>query len=996
MLNRKSVLRTATVRNASVFTFKNATKVMMVLFFMALIAACAKEQLRPAKVDVGPLPQDTTKVIIDHFANSSRSLFVNATPKDSFCYSEGVFDMYSTMSFTDDDNVLYDMKLKPTANVRIKLTPARQEVKSEVEIPTTKVSSKTISQSKTNNGLVYVFKKHQQDTYADGSKADIYLEWTARGYLSADGDTLMTGHVEFGEVKLDSISYARHGQKTEYDDPFYVTHHYTIPYMEKGVTGQQRSFVLPLKPYREKSITDDPQVKTGEPTYKIDWVGCPVTKLNLVQTTPTNKGVVTVTESFDVVFKVTVPEEREQASLDSLFSKVSEGGKPKYEAIGDTVKHANGFQSLNYAGGYTSRNKGTENGSNVETTATITASMPVKFANKWGSVDIKPLEPTFEEGGFVVTSVSQDADYHMFKTVNTIIPHLGDCTMDALDEVVNIKVAKDKPAVPVDSVYVKGGKGDSYTVTKTVYYSDGSKLEYPFAFDGKHSASASNFGEKVVSNLSWSASELKDNGTSQVKDNGKVFTPTTRFEVTYVTTNKKSDATNNVESGSFGFSETHPVVVFVDGQTKLTFDERKVVLSGKGAQPANNYTLTVKDGVSYKGYTYNMTAGVVFDGEAEADVTSQGLLLMVADEVGDAVYKYDYVWSGNTITVTTTKTIPHTFAEDEVETYQTSYTVSMTDLQDGRVDAENTAFTVVATPSEKSLEPVKDGFYTISPRERSYTYVVSNGSASRQMSNTVTDAVIAFNDGKGGSHTWDVSLNVTKADNFGSAKTEGDYTVTPLTTTVTAVASGTGAPTITKAGVTSIYVQNIPVQYRLRGEYVETVNGYTYYNVYAEKSVDGGSKWTEMDKMEDFVAERHGKWKPNVTAQIVSTYEFTTHDTTKSYDVEPKQTERGTNKRFDIINVSKIEYFWKALFPAPVDADGNNKRDISGSQVQWVNKLIYHNPETGEEMPYEVKGGVKTSTHEVKDGVYTRIVDIYCQDQIVESQKGTVALELVQ
>jgi len=182
--------------------------------------------------------------------------------------------------------------------------------------------------------------------------------------------------------------------------------------------------------------------------------------------------------------------------------------------------------------------------------------------------------------------------------------------------------------------------------------------------------------------------------------------------------------------------------------------------------------------------------------------------------------------------------------------------------------------------------------------------------------------------------------------------------------------------------------------YRLRGEYVETVKGYSYYNVFAEKSLDNGNTWSVMDEYLDFIAERHGTWRPNVSTQLVNSYEFITEDTTKEHEVEAPQPERGNSKRWTVKNLSKIEYFWKAIFNAPADAEGNTTRDIAGTQVQWINGLVWSNPETGEDMPINFTGGIKTTTNKVDEttGIYTRIVEVSCNGEVVESQPGTVTL----
>lgn len=973
---KKSVLRTATMRVI------NLTACVMVAMLSIMFIGCAKEQVNPKPAAVGSLPQDTTTVIINHWQNSSRSLFVNATAKDSLCHSDGIFNMESTMKFTSDEGTLADMKMRPTASVTIDLNPAKQEVKSEAEIKTTVTSTKTITESLTNDGLKFNYHKHIQQKYADGSEANIHLRWSARGYVDANGDTLMIS-VRFGEVKLDSISYVRNGEKTELYDPFKVTHHFSVPYYEVGVTGQQHQFVLPMAPYREKAITDDPETLI---TSRLDgkYEGCPNPHFVGTEYVKTNKREFTNPIDIPVVINITAPEEKAQPSLDSLFSETSKGSFK--ESFFSENTNEDGATIRTKIGTYVSKNTGKESKTNIESTVNFTYSYPTKYTSKWGTYEIDSLKLSFAEGGFTMKSISQDEDSHVWLTMNTVIPTIGSCELNAIDEVVKITVAKEKKAIPVDSTYVWGGSGDNYIMNKTVIMSDGSKTPSQFTYDGHHSVSPVNFGEKVVSNLSWNASGLKANGTS-TEDDKKVFTPTTRFEVVYTTTNEVATATNGVESGSFGFNKTSPVVTFIDGQTKLTCPERKLEVNGLGATPASNYTIEVRNGVSYKGFAYNYTSNVVFDGAEEADVTSQGLLLMIADEVGDTTYKDEYVWAGNTLTATVTKTIDHTFANDEVETYTKAVTVSMGDLEDGKVNAENVNFTVTPSNSEKSDDD-KDGVWTITKRVRNYTYTVSNGSASRQMTNEVVDYVLVFNDGTH-SHTFDGKLNVTNADNFGTAGTEGDFTVTPLTTTVTAVGSGNGAPTLTTKGVTSIYVENKKeISYRFTYEIDPDVSGGSIYaDLLAERLVNGvvEKKWSCYGLVGQF-----GQYKPDVEMIYITDTNFSDNFSTTNHDTDAGQSGLGDEKAFSYVNTSKIENHFSVLFTANADADGNTTREVAGHVNYWSYKYQFTDPDNGhpEYLDFVVTG--KTTTHKVDGGVYTRTIEVQINGQTVETQTGKV------
>jgi hypothetical protein len=504
--------------------------------------------------------------------------------------------------------------------------------------------------------------------------------------------------------------------------------------------------------------------------------------------------------SVPVIVTVTAPELREQPSLDSLFASISKGTFK--ERLFSESLNEDGFTVKTKQGTYVSKNVGTVSKTSIESTINFTYSYPTKFENKWGKCDIDSLQMSFEEGGFVMKSESQNEDNHVWLTANSVIPTIGKCQLDVVDELVRITVAKEKKAIPVDSTYVLSGKGDVYIVTKLLRWSDGSNTPSKFQYDGRHSATAVKFGEMVTTNLSWKAGELTANGSTKESEK-KEFTPATRFEVVYTTTNSKADATNAVERGQFGFSETHPVVKFIDGEHEEIFAERKVILSGKGAQPATDYSIVVRDGVSYKGYTYNMACGVIFDGEVEADVTSQGLLLIVADEVGAPKYEHEQSWNSNTTTVKVIKTTPHSFGDDEVETYTKEFTVAMTDLTNGKVYAENFNFSAEVTNDEKTSE-AKDGQWTVKTTIRNFKYVVSNGVVKREMSNVVTDGEIVFNDGTY-TFTFPAGLNVTASESFGDMRSEGDYKVIPTIETV--MASIVGGPTLTTTGTTDIYVE---------------------------------------------------------------------------------------------------------------------------------------------------------------------------------------------
>ena len=1143
----------------------STAKMVMVMFAMSFItifvASCEKEQLARPASDVKDL-KDSVEVLREHYAQSERTLAVTAAPKDTLAKSDAVFNHTATMVYGDEAGMKYNLTLSPTAYAYVREKLARIEVRSEAEVPAHLVKQQVISRKPYTDGAYVGEDVVEEFTYDDGQVDDLYYGYRYMGLIYG-ADTLATPHVEFGATRLDTMYVAKDGEQTELEKPYRVTPKYVLTFTTKGVSGRQMTSTVALQPWYKKVITDDPQVVTGEIKYEGKYVGCPITAYQLVQTVPTNKGVVVNEVSVPVAVSVTAPELREQPSLDSLFNATSTGTF-KESVYAESVNE-DGFTVKTMNGTYVSKNVGKESKTSIESTINFTYSFPTKFENKWGSYEIEGLKMSFEEAGFTLKSVSQDEDNHVWETINTVIPKIGTCTLDVLDELVKITVAKEKKAIPVDSTYVQGGKGDEYIITKTIIWSDGSQTTSKFQYDGRHSTTATNFGEKITSNLSWNASGLTANGTS-TENEKKEFTPTTCFEVVYTTTNMKSDASNGVENGEFGFSETHPVVTFIDGDIKVAFEERKVVLSGHGAQPAANYNIVVRDGVSYKGYTYNMACGVIFDGEAESDVVSQGLLLIVADEVGAPKYEHEQTWNGNVTTVKVIKTTPHSFGDDEVETYTREFTVAMTDLSNGKVYAENTNFSAEVTNEEKSDE-AKDGFWTVKSNVRNFNYVVSNGAVKREMTNVVTDGEIVFNDGTytftfpakfnvtpsesfgdvrsegdykvtphietvtasivGGptltttgttsiyveqdkvsdtsykteeswngnvftakvtktikhtkvpdevdtftksftvsmtnlsdgrvdaentnfsaqvtntekndetkdgqwtvkstvrnftytvandavkremsnvvtdgelvftdgsyTHTFKARLSVSNTESLGNTTTDGDYQVTPHTTTVKAVGSGNGAPTLTAKGVTSIYVYvKKEITYQVEAPLDEVADGEAYYNIKVSRLLNGQveKSWTAYISGVAF-----GMYRPSVASQLVSELAIARHDDSINDLPEQGRTyTAGKSKNFNVVVTAK-EYHFRTFFNAPKDAEGKTEREVASHLNVWSSDVTFTDPDNGHVEKISFSGKAESIKSAVENSKYIRIIRITCNGDKLVDQTGTVELHLAQ
>jgi hypothetical protein len=184
------------------------------------------------------------------------------------------------------------------------------------------------------------------------------------------------------------------------------------------------------------------------------------------------------------------------------------------------------------------------------------------------------------------------------------------------------------------------------------------------------------------------------------------------------------------------------------------------------------------------------------------------------------------------------------------------------------------------------------------------------------------------------------------------------------------------------------------VTWRMRSEADETVDGDSYFTVFAEKLVNG----TVSKTWKTYVAGiSFGTWRPNVSAQLVNSTNFTVKDSTDELPTDEPRHNLGTEKLFSVINHSKVEYHFIAGFDAPKDAEGKTERTIAGHINVWSNTVIFHNPETGEDMNFVFEGTAETTNHEVTDtNLYTRTVVIKCNGEVVDTQVGTVQLTVVQ
>ncbi|MBE6463668.1 MAG: hypothetical protein E7005_07975 [Alphaproteobacteria bacterium] len=728
-----------------------------------------------------------------------KGLEVSDDVKDSLALSVVTFEEEAVC--VSDKNERRDTYY-PEAYLNVSLAKELIEVKDKENLPVKLVKSylksKTPYSAPNTRGYdfvkVFEFDDEQVATVSYGYRYSI---------LVFGQDTIVTPHVVIDDVNYNGVyNLEKDGEKTETEDPYKLTLEFDIDYSDRATTTTQKKYTTQAHPWYKKVITEDPTVVTNV-SYDGSYVGCPVEAYEVKETVTTNKG------SFENFYKVLLnhlfkaPDVREQPTADSLFNDVSTGVLK--EELFKESKNADGFTVKTMQGTYTSSNKGNPNKTIVESVATFTYDTPVKLETEYGTHKIEPLKVSFEELGFAIEEKSKKETEIVYNTFNYVAPKLGSCTLDALEEKVILKlpVQKKPDVVRVDSTYVLSGSGDEYIVDKTVIWSDGNKETSKYVYNGSHSISKVDFGEKITSSLDWNAQKLEEKTTS-TKTEEKKFSEAIKFSAVYTSREHTSTATNGKETGYFKYKETTPVVTFIDGNITKKFDARVFVVTDMGAKLNTVPTEIVKDAVAYKVYDYDHTISYVWDKESAETLVSNGKLLVTADETKDPVYDAKQTWNGNTTTVKVTKTIPHTHAEDEVSVYTTQFTISMKDLTDDKLYAENTSFNLSEKLTSDNTKDNKDGFFTVSERTRTYDYLLSNGAVDRTMSTTLKDAVIVFNDGTF-NKTFDVKLSLDKSESWGNASESGEYNVTPHTLKLTA--KTVDGKTLSADGKTDIYVK---------------------------------------------------------------------------------------------------------------------------------------------------------------------------------------------
>ena len=789
-----NVLKRSTLRLMSSL----ATLLVCTLLFM--LNSCAEESRNLTEIP-------------DDFKNwyDLRTLKVTETVKDTLQKSSVTINQEAVCINTTEG---IEDKFSPLAYITITLDKELIEIASEAKLPIklqksylrSKTPYKTLTQKGADIVKIFEFDDLQVATVAYGYRYDI---------LKIGGDSIEIPHIE-----IDDITYVNHKitPLTNNDNLYRVIPEFKISYSDINTTEPQQTYTTTAHPWYKKHIKEEPVVVT-DVTYEGRFIGCPIEAYEVTETVTTNKNSFKNTYKTNLSYTFKAPEQREQATLDSLFSQTSTGSKTEETTSSATTP--DGFTIKTKQGRYVSSNKSKNGLTTVESTIVYTYEVPVKLNTEYGTYTIPELNVSFEELGFVIEESKRLETEIVYNTLNLVRPKLSTCNLDALEERVILKLKQEKPeVVKQDSTYTLKGNDDIYTVEKKINWSDGSTTTETYSYTGYHSINAIDFGEVITTSLNWNANSLVAT-TTATKTEEKSFGSSIKMVAKYSTRTHTSKATNNSQEGVFSYSETAPIVTFIDGSIKKEFPKRSYVITDLGAKLNSNPTEVVKNSISYDAYEYDHTISYKWNNEASKQLTSNGTLLIVKDKEGEPVYEGTLNWSNNTAKIKVVKTIPHTQQKDEQTTYETSFTVSLKDLTDDKIYADNTSFGVTQNLKNESTSSKTDGYFKINSRKRSYDYVLSNSKQSRTMSTEVVDATITFNDGKY-TKDFDVRLNVKSEETLGNTTSSGEYNVTPHKLKLT-LTSADNKKTLTTTGTTNIYVKKPKATY----EKEQTWNGKT-------------------------------------------------------------------------------------------------------------------------------------------------------------------------
>jgi hypothetical protein len=158
--------------------------------------------------------------------------------------------------------------------------------------------------------------------------------------------------------------------------------------------------------------------------------------------------------------------------------------------------------------------------------------------------------------------------------------------------------------------------------------------------------------------------------------------------------------------------------------------------------------------------------------------------------------------------------------------------------------------------------------------------------------------------------------------------------------------------------------------------------------IYADLLVEKLQGETVLDKWSCYgVMATWGEYKPQVSAQSVTSFEFTTHDKAgEAKDLEADVPNLGDKGTFTRKNVRHTAETFEVEFPSTADADGNTVRPIRGQIDLWVYTYEFTNPEDNHTEDFSVEVEVVSTKSEVNNSTYERTIVIKVNGQVVDTQ----------
>ncbi len=338
-----------------------------------------------------------------------------------------------------------------------------------------------------------------------------------------------------------------------------------------------------------------------------------------------------------------------------------------------------------------------------------------------------------------------------------------------------------------DAKQTWNGNKTTITVTKTTPNSHADDVVETYEVDYTISLGSLENGKVYAENTSFSTTENLSSETSDETTNGYFTIKSRTRDYNFKISNGKTDRT--VQS-----TLKDAEITFDDGVFQKTFDVSLNLSKSESlgtTTKSGNYFVTP--------HTLNLRAATI-DGKT---LTTQGITDIYV-QIPDAKYDVDQSWTGNTTTLKVIKTSTGIDGSDIVDNYKFNFTVSLQDLTNGKVYAENTSFSTTSSTTDEQTKESKDGYFSLKERNRKLNYKVSNGKVDRNLPTTVKDGTVTFDDGTF-SHTFDVSLTLSQTENLGSTTIDGDYEVTPHTLNLEA--STIDGHKLSTQGITDIYVE---------------------------------------------------------------------------------------------------------------------------------------------------------------------------------------------